>query len=378
MRRGIRWTPTISEPTVTLVQGNLPGTAALAQQALDRRLGTLPPRSGRFGRRPLSLTNRQAIQAAVAAGLAIVAGEAISSRRFYWAVIAAFLTFAGTATSGESVRKASGRITGTLIGLGVAVLGAEVTRGRPPLAIALILVCIFLAFLLQPVSTTAMIVFITVLLGQLYTLLGTYSEEVLMLRVAETAAGAGIGIGVSLVVLPSHSRATLREARRVFCIQLAELLEGCAQALSGEPPKRDLLAATVSLDAAARQLVRTRQALTRGRLFGADRMSVRHRVSVLGACAAAARALSVQVDPAHGQPQLARAVGLLAEQAGHLAAATALRISGPGARDADAPAAVVRQLCDDAEREGGATAASRAIRRLGDAMGMLAVADGRR
>lgn len=359
------------EPAVTLVQGNLPGTAVLAQQALERRLGAMPERSRRFGRHPLSLSNRQAIQAAVAAGLAIVAGEAISSRRFYWAVIAAFLTFAGTATSGESVKKASGRITGTLIGLGVAVLGAEVTRGHPPLAIALILVSIFLAFMLQPVSTTGMIVFITVMLGQLYTLLGTYSDEVLVLRVAETAAGAGIGIGVSLLVLPSHSRATLREARRAFCQQLAELLDGCAQALAGQDPRRNLLASTVAVDAAARQLVRTRQALTRGRLFGADRMAVRHRVSILGACAAAARALSVEVDPVRPQPQLAAAVGLLAAHARRLAAAGGLAISGVDRSDPISTTASVRTLCEQTEKADGATPSSRAVRRLADSMGLL-------
>lgn len=358
------------EPAVTLVQGNLPGTAVLAQQALDRRVGAAA-RSRRFASHPLSLINRQAIQAAVAAGLAIVAGEAISSRRFYWAVIAAFLTFAGTATSGESVKKAAGRITGTLIGLGVAVVGAELTRGHPPLAIALILVCIFLAFLLQPVSTTGMIVFITVLLGQLYTLLGIYSEEILLLRVAETAAGAGIGIGVSLLVLPSHSRATLREARRAFCRQLAELLDGCAQALAGHDPQRDLLVSTVALDAAARQLVRTRQALTRGRLFGADRMALRHRVSILGACAAAARALSVEVDPRRPQPQLAEAVRLLAAHARQLAAAGGLALSGADRSDPTSMTASVRTLCEQSEKVDGAAPSSRAVRRLADSMGLL-------
>ena len=359
------------DTAVTLVQGNLPGTAVLAQQALDRRIGVGPPRPHRLGRQPLSLTNRQAIQAAVAAGLAIVAGEAISTSRFYWAVIAAFVTFAGTATSGESVKKASGRITGTLIGLGVGVVGAELTRGHPPLAIAVILVCIFLAFLLQPVSTTAMIVFITVLLGQLYTLLGTYSEEILMLRVAETAAGAGIGIGVSLLVLPSHSRATLREARRAFCRQLAELLDGCAQALAGQTPRRDLLASTVALDAAGRQLVRTRQALTRGRLFGADRMALRHRVSILGACAAAARALSVEVDPRRPQATLAEAVGLLAAHARQLAAAGGLAISRVDRSDPSSTTAAVRTLCEQSAELDGATPSNRAVRRLADSMGLL-------
>ncbi|WP_353961926.1 FUSC family protein, partial [Mycolicibacterium hippocampi] len=62
----------------------------------------------------LSPTTRQAIQVTVAVSLAIVAGEALSPARWYWAVIAAFVTFAGTTSFGETLTKGWQRLLGTV------------------------------------------------------------------------------------------------------------------------------------------------------------------------------------------------------------------------------------------------------------------------
>ena len=58
------------------------------------------------------------------------------------------------------------------------------------------MLCIFFAFLLQPVFYSGMIFFITVMLGQLYTLLGTFSDELLALRLLETAGGGDRNSGI--------------------------------------------------------------------------------------------------------------------------------------------------------------------------------------
>ena len=50
-------------------------------------------------------TTRQAVQASVAASLAIVTGDLVSPARWYWAVIAAFVVFAGTNTWGDTLTK---------------------------------------------------------------------------------------------------------------------------------------------------------------------------------------------------------------------------------------------------------------------------------
>ncbi|MEP6979506.1 MAG: FUSC family protein [Nakamurella sp.] len=351
------------EPAVTLVGGALPGSARLAERSLDQGA------AGRFSPSKLSLTTRQAIQAAVAAALAIVAGDLISPQRFYWAVIAAFVSFAGAATSGETVAKSTSRILGTLLGLFGAVALGELTRGRPVVAILAILICIAAAFFVQVISNGAMVFFFTVMLGQLYTVLGTFSDRVLILRVEETAAAAVIGILVSLLVLPTHSRATLRVARKTFFTALGDLLEDCGRTLRGEAVQRSLLTSTVLVEDAGRQVIRTRKALTRGRLFGADRLELRHRVSVLGTCGAAARALAAAVLDQPTDPALAAACDELGAVARELAAAPTLRGATPPPDRAERPGDHIRTQLDAAVGSQGP--AHRAAARLNEAMELL-------
>ncbi|MTD13290.1 hypothetical protein GIS00_04920 [Nakamurella sp. YIM 132087] len=351
------------EPVITLVGGNLPGSAALAERTLDR------DGAPRFGPSRLRLTTRQAVQAGLAAALAIVVGEAISPQRYFWAVIAAFIAFAGTATSGETLSKGVARISGTLVGLVASVWVAELVDGRTVPALVVIAVCIFGAFFLQPVSYTAMIFFVTVLLGQLYTLLGTFSSQLLELRLEETVAGAVIGILVSLLVLPTHSRATLRVARKDFLDQLGGLLDGVADTLDGRTPENDLIGGVVGLDAAARQLIRLRRGLTRGRLFGGDRVATRHRVSVLSSCAAAARTLAVATGtPGTARPELAEAARTLATEARRLADVPAL--VDVRADENGGPAGDVAESLDHLDPSV-RPAVRRALRRLADGLALL-------
>ena len=351
------------EPVVNLIGGNLPGSALLAQQTIER------VDAGRWSPSRMRLTTRQAIQAGVAAGLAIVAGEAISTQRFYWAVIAAFVAFAGTATSGETLQKGASRIVGTVLGLVGAVGLADLVNGHKGVAIAAILGCVFLAFFLQQLSYGLMVFFITVMLGQLYTLLGTYSDELLLVRLAETVAGAAIGILVSLLVLPTHSRATLRVARQSFLGSLGDLLDACAVTLEGQVPERDLLTLTVSLDAGGRQLVRTRRALTKGRLFGADRAGLRHRITVLGSCGASARTVAASISGARPDAGLARASRELAAEARRLGDLPHLgqpAESGPGEVTA---LHRVRSLLEEVPPDN--RIALHALRRLNEALALL-------
>jgi uncharacterized membrane protein YccC len=352
------------EPVVTLVNGGLPGTAALAEQSLGGATAR------RFSPARWKLSTRQAWQAAVAAGLAIFFGELVSSQRYYWAVISAFLAFAGAATAGESVSRAVGRVCGTLAGLVGAVGLANLTHGDPWLVGTTIVLAIALAFFAQPVSYTLMIFFITLMLGQLYTLLGTFSDEVLVLRLEETAVGAVIGIVVALLVFPASSSRTLRVARQTYLEGLAGLLDSAEQTLRGREPDADLLAQAVSLDALGRQLVRVRKTMTRGRLFGADRDDLRHRVSVLGASGAAARSLAIAVFPDQPQAELADVCAVLATEARRLAALPRL---GPSATSPEGTplTAEVRPLLDAAEAAVGRRPAVSALRRLSDTLSLL-------
>ncbi|EUA52338.1 fusaric acid resistance -like family protein [Mycobacterium xenopi 4042] len=88
-----------------------------ARRAADRGPVAAAPADDGPSQRGLQPTTRQAIQVAVAASLAIVTGELVSPARWYWAVIAAFVIFAGTNSWGETLTKGWQRLLGT--GLGV-------------------------------------------------------------------------------------------------------------------------------------------------------------------------------------------------------------------------------------------------------------------
>src|ERR1700749_2450691 len=113
----------------------------------------------------------------IAVGAAIIVGDAISGRRFYWAVIAAFITFMGANTAGEQMRKSVFRVAGTVVGV---IVGS-----------------------------------------------------VLAHRLAETSVGAGVAILTVLLVLPLHVGRVSRVAARQQLEALAELADRCLDRLPG-------------------------------------------------------------------------------------------------------------------------------------------------
>ncbi|MEP6800051.1 MAG: FUSC family protein [Lapillicoccus sp.] len=368
----------VFEPVVTLFSGNLPGSALLAAQTLD---GTdarwwSPSR--------LRLTTRQAIQAAVAAGLSIIIGEAISPQRYYWAVIASFIAFTGTATSGETIRKSVSRIAGTVAGLVVAVALANLTSASTAVTLVTLGLCIFLAFYLQAVSYTAMTFFITLMLGELYTLLHTFSDQLLVVRLEETAVGALVGVGVCLMVLPASSRGTLRVARRAFLASLAALLDACGDHL-GESrpeekeeedeerePRADLITLVVQTSADARQVVRMHRALTRGRVFGSEREGLQHRISLLGSADSMARTLAARVEATTpgSSPDLAAACREIAAEARHLAELPTLITAAPRTVDSRVGERV-GVILDGVANDPATDRVRIAVRRLADSLSLL-------
>ncbi|MFI6350478.1 FUSC family protein [Streptomyces sp. NPDC050560] len=214
------------EPAVTLAMGNLPGSFAVAKDVAAR--------GGRWN--PLSrsgLVTRQAVQAAVAGGIAIVIGRAISEQRYYWAVIAAFIAFTGTATRSETFIKASNRVIGTLVGLFAGVGLAHVTAGHTLTVLGVIVASMACGFYLVQISYAYMIFFVTIMVSQLYVVLNEFSTELLVLRLEETAAGAAVGIVVALVMLPTYTRDAVGSARSEFFATLQALLTRVAVHLEG-------------------------------------------------------------------------------------------------------------------------------------------------
>ena len=95
-------------PSVTLMAGWLPGsTGVSAQASMATELGGVA----------LAPYLRTAIQMAVAVTAAIAIGDVLSPRRFYWAVIAAFVSFMAANNTAEQTRKAVLRVAGTVGGI---------------------------------------------------------------------------------------------------------------------------------------------------------------------------------------------------------------------------------------------------------------------
>lgn len=274
------------EAVVGLAFGNLPGSPAVAVGVAAR--------GGRWN--PLarmSLVTRQAVQVAVAGALAIIAGEALSPTRYYWAVIAAFIMFTGTATRSETFLKGVHRVVGTLFGLVASIWLADVTAGSAAAVLAVVIGSMFCGFYLMRISYAYMIFFLTIMLGQLYSALHEFSAGLLELRLEETAIGAVVGIVVALVVAPLSTRDTVRTARDNLLGTLAELLTEAAERLDGTGPAADLDVLSRSLDDRLRQLALVARPLTRPLLWGNSPPQVRHRLVLYGATTTHARALAV-------------------------------------------------------------------------------------
>lgn len=183
----------------------------------------------------LRLATRQAIQVSVATSLAIFGGELISPARWYWAVIAAFVVFAGTTSRGDLLNRGLQRVIGTIGGVfaGVA-LAAWVGEARLP-ALILMFGCVFFAMYLVRVSQALMAFWITAVLALLYGLIGQFSTHTLLLRVEETAMGATLGILAGYLILPKRTREVFGEALDEMVDAADQVLAAATQRLIGHP-----------------------------------------------------------------------------------------------------------------------------------------------
>ncbi|MCD2185701.1 FUSC family protein [Actinomycetospora soli] len=245
-RTGDRSDETPFEPAADLFAGFLPGSAATVgpmvapDDTSDRAGGML-------------LTTRQAWQIALAGALSIALGDALSGQRWYWAVLACFLAFTGTATAAETIRKAVQRTVGTVVGVVVALVVVPWLGSSTAVSLTVILVAIFVGFYLFRVSYTSLAFAVTLIVAELYELLGTYSSGLLALRVGETALGAIVGGVVAVSFLPITAVRAERAARARLAEELRAAATDVAAVVRGETG-RDLHARARALDAAVHQL----------------------------------------------------------------------------------------------------------------------------
>jgi hypothetical protein len=215
-------------PSVQLFGGWLPGSAKVSDTA------SLEPGTRLGESIPLPLHIRTAIQMGIAVAAATVLGDVLSPRRFYWAVLAAVVTFMGANTTGEQVRKASFRIAGTVAGVVVGSLLATLVGHHTYWSIATILAALFFGFYLLRINYTFMVIGITVTVSQLYVQLDEFSISLLLLRLEETALGAAVTIVVVMLVLPLRTRRVLRIAFRDHVRAVAQLADHAVDHLLDE------------------------------------------------------------------------------------------------------------------------------------------------
>ncbi|MBB3666347.1 MULTISPECIES: FUSC family protein [Prauserella salsuginis group] len=176
---------------------------------------------------------RSAIQAVLGGGLAVVGGELVSHQRWYWAVLTVFVVFLGTSSAGATLIKSARRIVGTIVGIFAGALCALVVAENVPATIVLILVCVFGMVFFARASQVAMTFFITTMLGLLYSLLGTFSIDVLGVRLAETAVGAASGVLAAVVIVPVRTRAVMLDDVATALEDLREYVTQARALLSG-------------------------------------------------------------------------------------------------------------------------------------------------
>ena len=258
----------------------------------------VPPPAGRDRFGGLALHTRQAVQVGVATSLAIVVGELISPARWYWAVIAAFVVFAGTASRGDVLSRGWARAVGTAGGVVAGMLLALLVGGNVVASLALLFVCVFLALYLVRISQAMMAFWITAVLALLYGVIGQFSVQTLVLRVEETVVGGALGMLAAYLVLPTRSRTAFAEALDDALTAVDVSLRTSVDAALGRPGAGDPLEKARAVDTAV-ATVRTRAVPLQHPVARRPlRRGVHHTVRVVGAVDHYTRQLAAQAATA--------------------------------------------------------------------------------
>ena len=198
---------------------------------------------------------RLAIQVTLACAIAIVGGRLLSSERWFWAVMAAFLIFLNTQSGGAVVARGVSRAMGTLAGITLGIGLATIVRGDLYLTLPLVAIAVFGAFYLARISYTGLNVCINVAISLIYGLVGIFTPELLVLRLEETALGAAAGIICALAVLPVRTGHTIEQAIHRWLGSLQTLIGALLEEGRDETRKKSITAAVSAVDRAFASIV---------------------------------------------------------------------------------------------------------------------------
>ncbi|GAA4681767.1 FUSC family protein [Frondihabitans cladoniiphilus] len=169
--------------------------------------------SGPWRRVKVSPALRVAIQAAIAVAITEPIAYAIDGQRFYWGVIGVMVVLAGTNSTHERLRKVGNRALGTIIGgvlgiLFVALLGTDHVWWT----LILVVVALTAGMYFFSRSYALWVIGLVVVLCQVYNYSGSFTDELILYRLAENVLGALVAVGVSAVVLPVATGVMIRRA----------------------------------------------------------------------------------------------------------------------------------------------------------------------
>jgi uncharacterized membrane protein YccC len=121
-----------------------------------------------------------------------------------------------------------------------------------------------MAFYFIQITYAVTIFWFTIALALLYSLLGRFSVDLLVLRIEETVIGAVIGIAVAVLLLSTSTSASIIDDNRDYLKRLFKHIEACARQLAGHQTDRSFMSEIRALDRAFQDLRATANPLTRG------------------------------------------------------------------------------------------------------------------
>ncbi|TWV43400.1 FUSC family protein [Streptomyces misionensis] len=292
---------------------------------------------------------RQAFQVTAASALAIAGGHLLSPHLWYWAVAAAWVVFIKNESTGEvllqSLRRLAGTVLGVVFGYGLAALvGGD---GPVLLVLLLLLLCMFGMFYTPSHAYWAVTFFITGTLSMLLAVMDTFSTQVLLLRVQETALGVSCGTLAAVLVLPTTVRHASDEELVGFLRVLDRVLRAVASGSTDTETPTSWVRAAHDLDQALESFRKASLPLTHP--FAPQRRRrhrARHLLELLETGAYHARSLAATAErlPA-GVPECTARLTAAADRA-HETVTHLIRVTGhrPESASPTARPTVVRAL----------------------------------
>jgi uncharacterized membrane protein YccC len=232
-RRGVL--PSRDSDPVRQTLGALIHASVALKDAADRAAAASSAPAQAATPQPGRLAWSGAIQVTLAALVAMAGGMALSPQRWFWAVITVYVVSLNTRTRGDTLHKGSHRVAGTLVGLFGGLLIAVSIEGNYVAECAIMLTAVFGVYYFYAVSYSIAIFCVTVLLGMIYGMLGTPLEQLLLLRLEETAIGVlAAGLAASFV-LPTPTRNQVRLSGLQVLRSLRDVTQASLAAMEGGP-----------------------------------------------------------------------------------------------------------------------------------------------